>query len=136
MSRDLRADLQICEAMSGRRWHVRYGSSHPAIYADDGAPVATVSNSAQSRFPEQRRANAEGIAAAREGWPEAIRRAMAAEERVVKLEAALRLALQALTDGMEDVPPGHRSPRCAKLRAEAKRAIRQLLGPKPDSEEG
>lgn len=113
--RDLKADLEICEAMSGRRWYVKKRGAHPAIYADDGAPVATVSNSAQSRFPEQRIANAEGIAAAREAWPEAIRRAMVAEERVEELESTIARALDRLQEHEhEDVygPYGFAGTRC------------------------
>ena len=42
--------------------------------------------------------------------------------------AALELAYQALTEGMADVPTGERWRKCAKMRTEAKRAIRQVLG--------
>ena len=48
--------------------------------------------------------------------------------RVRELEEALQLALCVLTEGMADVPPGERYRKCAKLRAEAKRVIRQVLG--------
>ena len=41
---------------------------------------------------------------------------------------ALELAYLALTDGMADVPPGERFRKCAEMRTEAKRAIRQVLG--------
>lgn len=44
-----------------------------------------------------------------------------------EVHEALLLALRALTDGMEDVPAGLRSSRCAKMRVEAKRAIRRVL---------
>lgn len=42
--------------------------------------------------------------------------------------AALELAHRALTDGMADVPAGERWRKCADMRTEAKRAIRQVLG--------
>ena len=47
--------------------------------------------------------------------------------RVQELENALQLAYRALTDGMADVPPGERYRKCAEMRAEAKRVIRQAL---------
>ena len=52
------------------------------------------------------------------------------EERGAELErlkTALELAYRALTEGMADVPTGERYRKCAILRAEAKRAIRQVL---------
>jgi len=47
--------------------------------------------------------------------------------RLRKLESAARLALQALTEGMADVP-AERDKRCAELRVKAKRALREALG--------
>lgn len=47
--------------------------------------------------------------------------------RVVELEEALKLAYTALTEGVADVPAEERSSKCAKLRAEAKRVIREVL---------
>ena len=47
--------------------------------------------------------------------------------------AALYLAYRALTEGMADVPTEGRDPRCARLRAEAKREIRRVLGMGEDS---
>jgi len=54
-------------------------------------------------------------------------------ERLRKLESAARLALQALTEGMADVP-AERDERCAGLRVEAKRALREALGLVPRNE--
>jgi len=48
-------------------------------------------------------------------------------DRLRKLESAARLALQALTEGMADVP-AERDKRCAELRVKAKRALREALG--------
>jgi len=45
-----------------------------------------------------------------------------------ELEQALLLAYRALTEGMTDVPAERRDPRCARLRAKAKREIRRVLG--------
>ena len=52
------------------------------------------------------------------------------EERGAELErlkTALELAYRALTEGMADVPTGERYRKCASMRFEAKRAIRQVL---------
>jgi len=48
-------------------------------------------------------------------------------DRLRKLESAARSALQALTEGMDDVPV-ERDKRCAGLRMKAKRALREALG--------
>ena len=53
------------------------------------------------------------------------------EEKNAELErvrTVLMLAHLALTEGMADVPTGERWRKCAKMRTEAKRAIRQVLG--------
>ena len=44
-----------------------------------------------------------------------------------RLKTALMLAYLALTEGMADVPSGERYRKCASMRFEAKRAIRQVL---------
>ena len=49
-------------------------------------------------------------------------------DELERLRVALLLAHRALTEGMADVPAGERWRKCAVLRAEAKRAIRQVLG--------
>ena len=46
---------------------------------------------------------------------------------VERLRTVLMLAYLALTDGMADVPTGERHRKCASMRFEAKRAIRQVL---------
>ena len=48
--------------------------------------------------------------------------------RVRELEDALQLALCVLTEGMADVLAGERCRKCAEMRVEAKRVIRQVLG--------
>lgn len=48
--------------------------------------------------------------------------------RAGKIMWVLKLAYRALTEGMANVPAEERDPRCAKLRAEAKREIRRVLG--------
>ena len=47
---------------------------------------------------------------------------------IERLRTVLMLAHLALTDGMADVPTGERYRKCASMRFEAKRAIRQVLG--------
>jgi len=54
-------------------------------------------------------------------------------DRFRKLESAARLALQALTEGMADMP-AERDKRCAALRVKAKRALREALGLAPREE--
>jgi len=54
-------------------------------------------------------------------------------ERLRTLESAARSALQALTEGMADVPT-ERDKRCAALRVKAKRALREALGLAPKEE--
>ena len=53
--------------------------------------------------------------------------------RLRKLESAAQLALQALTEGMADVP-AERDKRFAALRVKAKRALREALGLAPKEE--
>ena len=48
-------------------------------------------------------------------------------DELERLRTVLMLAHLALTEGMADVPSGERYRKCAVLRAEAKRAIRQVL---------
>jgi len=54
-------------------------------------------------------------------------------DRFRKLESAAQLALQALTEGMADVPT-ERDKRCAALRVKAKRALKEALGLSPEEE--
>jgi len=44
-----------------------------------------------------------------------------------EVREALELALKVLTKGLEDIPAGMRKPKFAKMRVEAKRAIRRVL---------
>jgi len=67
------------------------------------------------------------ISNAREDVPWLCELALELLDRLSKLESAARLALQALTEGMADVP-AERDKRCAELRVKAKRALREALG--------
>ena len=48
-------------------------------------------------------------------------------DELERLRTVLMLAHLALTEGMADVPSGERYRKCAAMRLEAKRAIRQVL---------
>lgn len=69
--RDLAADLSICEAATDGPWEIFLSGSgyyiHAVDYSQAGGPIAIHENAVH-------------IAEAREGWPHAIRRAMAAEK--------------------------------------------------------
>jgi len=82
--RDLRKDLELCEAATSGPWVI---------------DEYCVSQIRQPNYSKRRRIvcppdangfnDARFIAEAREGWPEAIRRALAAEARVKELEAEI-----------------------------------------------
>ncbi len=103
--RDLKKDLEICEAATPGPWKwITKGNTvqSRAVTTDTGkcgiqkticASISTKSNDAQF------------IASAREGWPEAIQRAIAAEEENVKLAAevtALQKVIEAARDATEE----------------------------------
>ncbi|GEM_PF-3488726 len=82
--RDLRADLEICEKATPGPWEVKNeseGSGFFDVVCPDGKGIA----------PTGCRQNALFIAAARTGWPEAIERAIKAEERVLALESSMQM---------------------------------------------
>lgn len=130
--RDLQADLAICEAATPGPWRVyrsqyfdcEWECGHKADDppcekgvgeceyikqrepADVGGPFEVDCGEYRGLSNE----NAEFIAAAREGWPHAIKRALAAERRVRQLESAVRDALAWLQQYQEryhlvDEPP-------------------------------
>ncbi|WP_338532629.1 hypothetical protein RBB83_17470 [Paenibacillus peoriae] len=69
--RDLNADLAVCEAATRGNWLVADG-----VYVLDGESWETGGSFVAEC---EREADAEFTAKAREGWPEAIRRAIATE---------------------------------------------------------
>jgi len=76
--RNLQADLAICEAATPGQW---IATNNHTIERDfDGLWICKVIWGNDLQF----------IAEAREGWPYAIRRAMAAEARVAELERELK----------------------------------------------
>lgn len=138
--RDLKKDLEIIQAATPESWEVvkcrchfssgisADGTSYLGCTYDIYVIHAQGKEIARCGWKAQDKVNARFIAEAREGWPEAIRRAMEAEARVKELKNVLQLAYQALTNGMVDVVSGERDPKCSRLRVEVKRNIRRVLG--------
>lgn len=94
--RDLQKDLELCNAATPGPWKVKeligpYTEELSVRTADD-MPICEAGGAL--KYPEDR-ANARFIAEAREGWPEAIKRAMEAETRAAELKKALREVLAA-----------------------------------------
>ena len=80
--RDLKADLELCEKATAGPWFAyRTALGQVTVQCPPGW-ICVMSDKGNW-------ATAKAIAEAREGWPEAIQRAMAAEERVKELEAAI-----------------------------------------------
>lgn len=73
--RDLAADLVLCEAATPGPWTVKYNDF---LYDANGELLAELMGDG---------ANDAIFTEAREGWPHAIRRAMAAEEKWAKLRS-------------------------------------------------
>lgn len=77
--RDLHADLAICEDASAGEWTIADTTDgYYILDASDWVVGATIENVHDARF----------IAESRQGWPEAIRRAIAAEASLDKLVRA------------------------------------------------
>lgn len=80
--RDLNVDLAICETATPGPWHAHnagLGKGH--TYASFDGVLGLIAE--DSRIEDAR-----FIAEAREGWPEAIRRAQAAEEALERIQNA------------------------------------------------
>lgn len=94
--RDLKADLEICERATPGPWWNEGGVIHaknPGIWTEQNCSCVHIARVyygywENARLCEQE-VNGDFIDEAREGWPEAVRRAMAAEERVRELEVAI-----------------------------------------------
>ncbi|MCY9760364.1 hypothetical protein M5X06_12625 [Paenibacillus alvei] len=85
-TRDLHADLAICDKATPGRWHVydtKLGRGH-TYGSVDGVLVMIAEGSLT--------ADATFIAESRQGWPEAIRRAIAAEAEVERLREIIGCA--------------------------------------------
>ena len=80
--RDLRADLELCQKATPGPWKPFRDTFEPAIYTklEDGCRGVCVAR-LEGLHGERQRNDANFIAAAREGWPEAIERAIKAESK-------------------------------------------------------
>jgi len=88
MPRDLKADLGICDKATPGPWGIEYrGSGKPPFYylwrCDKDGILGGLMNMLANIYYD---GDAQFIAAAREGWPEAIERALRAEAQVAKIQ--------------------------------------------------
>jgi len=122
------ADWALCQAATPGPWE--YDGMHNEIVSPRGNKYWLIVSECRSApdqeyvedgFGHHYDANFAFIAEARSALPYWL-------ERVKELEETLRVAYEALTNGMADVPADKRHPLCAELRAEAKRRIREVLG--------
>ena len=81
--RDLKSDLEICEKATPGPWKPFRDTWEPAIYTklEDGCRGVCIAR-LEGLHGEQQRNDANFIAAARTGWPEAIERAIVAESLI------------------------------------------------------
>lgn len=95
--RDLKIDKEICDKATPGPWKASGDINH-MVFAKEGIsgePIAIIADCGKLHHADTKehvaeiQANAEFIAAAREGWPEAINRAIAAEELVALLQNEL-----------------------------------------------
>ncbi len=123
--RDLKADMELCKAASPGPWQYLPPSAvgGEAIVPANGPRICDLRledvRDLNLRSEQELTANARFIAAAREGWPHAIRRAMEAEERVRELEAqaaAYRRELEKFADVCVDDSLSDRAERAREVR--------------------
>ena len=88
--RDLRTDMEICNAATPEPWELTVKGNSVKSYAINGICHGMKIHGKDAYF----------IAEARQGWPEAIRRAMDAEARANALEDALRWIIANSDTGM------------------------------------
>lgn len=84
--RDLTADLELCAKATPEPW-VEDGAG--SVYSADDKDGGDICEMCPCRSLDVTNANAVFIAEAREGWPEAIRRAIKAEELLSRVAAQL-----------------------------------------------
>lgn len=117
--RDLQKDMETCQRATPEPWEIHrndvgdeYACVVPTeIYDSDGFPVVSYEGGLAPDCnwkAETLEANANFITEAREGWPEAIIRAMEAEEKNAKLKKALELACIRLSAEFGAHPDGGR----------------------------
>jgi hypothetical protein len=93
--RDLKADLALCDKATPGPW--KANAAHTFVCA---GKVEICFNSFHAEEAED---NIAFISAAREAWPEAIRRALAAEARVKELEAAIHAECRRCAEHNKDL---------------------------------
>lgn len=101
MKRDLLADLTICEAATPGPWRRVTKYEQAIVNADSFSDVVTAQGDDACYIdiePEDERF----IIEAREGWPEAIRRAIAAEAENERLYAEIHELYKAFDNGVPD----------------------------------
>lgn len=81
--RNLKADLRVCERATPEPW-VEDGAG--SVYSADDKDGGDICEMCPCRSLDVTNANAVFIAEAREGWPEAIRRAIKAEKTVQRFK--------------------------------------------------
>lgn len=101
--RDLRQDLELCQKATAGPWKPFRDTFEPAIYTklEDGCRGVCIAR-LEGLHGERQRNDANFIAAARTGWPEAIERAIKAEEENDLQRHSIQ-QLSAQVAGMGDV---------------------------------
>jgi len=127
MNEEIQRRLKEIEARAGKATPGPWSVYHSL----NGWHVMLPGSDRPRPFPT--RETAEFMASAREDVPWLTELARELLDHLSKLEAAAQLALEALTEGMADVP-AKRDKRCAELRVKAKRALREALGLAPREE--
>jgi len=90
-ARDLEADIAICEAATAGPWEAQISQSgSEVVTGDDSSTWVCQLWYKDEDIMQNHKSNARFIAEAREGWPYAIQRALAAEARVAELERELK----------------------------------------------
>ena len=94
--RDLEADLAICEAATPGPWRINDDSrySNCLVWGSRGSGRGAIAEVRDYNLSW--RDNVRFIAAAREGWPYAIRRALEAESEIDRLRNELNILQQQL----------------------------------------
>lgn len=99
--RDLQKDLEFCDKATPGPWYlVNDNQIHDkeTKFNDCGTRIGETPNLIAVEKCPNGFANSTFIVAARDGWPEAIKRAMVAEKRCQELEEALKIIRKKHTD--------------------------------------
>lgn len=91
-ARDLEVDLAICEAATPGPWEAQISQSgSEVVTGDDSSTWVCQLWYKDEDIMQNHKSNARFIAEAREGWPYAIRRALAAEAEIDRLRDEIRM---------------------------------------------